>query len=184
MTITTYPNALFIQFHAICGQALATMAPYIKMALVNVRWLICLNHYHYGITTLEAAPFVSDTMQSPSINRNAPYSDGAIAFAPVSLAASNCHNWKNHHVPVNSILYWRYVRRPCSLYHRPTFKMAASNYMKCVSLTWHQHSQESTLLKFKSKPICHSVAIKIITIHVIEVVISITTIITYLHNYI
>jgi hypothetical protein len=31
---------------------------------------------------------------------------------------------------------------------------------------------------------CHSVAIKIITIHVIEVVISITTIITYLHNYI
>jgi hypothetical protein len=32
--------------------------------------------------------------------------------------------------------------------------------------------------------VCHSVAIKIITIHVIEVVISITTIITYLHNYI
>jgi hypothetical protein len=32
--------------------------------------------------------------------------------------------------------------------------------------------------------ICHSVAIKIITIHVIEVVISITTIITYLHKYI
>jgi hypothetical protein len=31
---------------------------------------------------------------------------------------------------------------------------------------------------------CHSVAIKIIIIHVIEVVISITTIITYLHNYI
>jgi hypothetical protein len=33
-------------------------------------------------------------------------------------------------------------------------------------------------------PTCHSVAIKTITIHVIEVVISITTIITYLHNYI
>jgi hypothetical protein len=32
--------------------------------------------------------------------------------------------------------------------------------------------------------VCHSVAIKIITIHVIEVAISITTIITYLHNYI
>jgi hypothetical protein len=32
--------------------------------------------------------------------------------------------------------------------------------------------------------ICHNVAIKTITIHVIEVVISITTIITYLHNYI
>jgi hypothetical protein len=31
---------------------------------------------------------------------------------------------------------------------------------------------------------CHSVAIKIRTIHLIEVVISITTIITYLHNYI
>jgi hypothetical protein len=31
---------------------------------------------------------------------------------------------------------------------------------------------------------CHSVAIKTITIHVIKVVISITTIITYLHNYI
>jgi hypothetical protein len=31
---------------------------------------------------------------------------------------------------------------------------------------------------------CHSVAIKIITIHTIEVVISMTTIITYLHNYI
>jgi hypothetical protein len=32
--------------------------------------------------------------------------------------------------------------------------------------------------------ICHNVAIKTITIHIIEVVISITTIITYLHNYI
>jgi hypothetical protein len=32
--------------------------------------------------------------------------------------------------------------------------------------------------------ICHNVAIKTITIHVIEVVISITTIITYLYNYI
>jgi hypothetical protein len=32
--------------------------------------------------------------------------------------------------------------------------------------------------------VCHNVAIKTITIHVIEVVISITTIITYLHNYI
>jgi hypothetical protein len=31
---------------------------------------------------------------------------------------------------------------------------------------------------------CHSVAIKIITIHVIEKVVTITTIITYLHNYI
>jgi hypothetical protein len=31
---------------------------------------------------------------------------------------------------------------------------------------------------------CHSVAIKTITVHVIEVAISITTIITYLHNYI
>jgi hypothetical protein len=48
------------------------MVPFIKMALVNVRWLVCLNHYHYGITTLEAAPFFFDTMQSPSINRNAP----------------------------------------------------------------------------------------------------------------
>jgi hypothetical protein len=32
--------------------------------------------------------------------------------------------------------------------------------------------------------LCHNVAINTITIHVIEVVISITTIITYLHNYI
>jgi hypothetical protein len=33
------------------------MAPYINMTLVNARWLVCINHYHYGITTLEAAPF-------------------------------------------------------------------------------------------------------------------------------
>jgi hypothetical protein len=35
-----------------------------------------------------------------------------------------------------------------------------------------------------TRALCHNVAIKTITIHVIEVVISITTIITYLHNYI
>jgi hypothetical protein len=37
---------------------------------------------------------------------------------------------------------------------------------------------------FSGNGLCHNVAIKTITIHVIEVVISITTIITYLHNYI
>jgi hypothetical protein len=37
--------------------------------------------------------------------------------------------------------------------------------------------------KASANPIlCHNVAIKTITIHVIEVVISITTIMTYLHN--
>jgi hypothetical protein len=39
-------------------------------------------------------------------------------------------------------------------------------------------------LMAKSQEGCHNVVIKTITIHVIEVVISITTIITYLHNYI
>jgi hypothetical protein len=40
------------------------------------------------------------------------------------------------------------------------------------------------LMNTPKDALCHSVAIKIITIHVIEVAISITTLITSLHNYI
>jgi hypothetical protein len=52
-----------------------------------------------------------------------------------------------------------------------------SSHSPCDFHTAHDHMGNYHSL-------CHNVAIKTIAIHVIEVVISITTIITYLHNYI
>jgi hypothetical protein len=48
----------------------------------------------------------------------------------------------------------------------------------------HRQCMHRTIILLLSGYHCHNVAIKTITIHVIEVVLSITTIITYLHNYI
>jgi hypothetical protein len=69
---------------------------------------------------------------------------------------------------VNYVKFWKCSVAMCNI--------TLNNYIVGYDNCEHRYCEECWL--------CHNVAIKTITIHVIEVVISITTIITYLHKYI